>query len=527
MRKRDFLILYFLGLIILSLTFIFQSDPGYMDSEFYYLGAKQIINRSMEIPVIWNYLDNTSSFPAPIFSYWMPFPSLLAAFSMLIFGTSFLGSRIILLVIAAGLAPFTYWIAVKITSNRFTGMMAGSMAIFSGYYLKFLTIPETILPYMFLGILYFYFIERFTSSDYEKEVNSKDFLFMGLITGLLHLTRVDGIIFFIIGLALFIFLFLKSKKNINKKWILNIVIFIGSYCLVMSFWFVSNLYFYDSIFAPATSKAIWIATYDDTFIFPASKLNLNYWWQNALELRSAQIFDAIKLNIGTFLGVQLMIFGLPLFIFGVNRNIKNPFMRIGIVFYLMIFFSMTIIFPLAGARGGFLHSASAVQILIWILIADGLQGFFELGIRKRNWNLNRSQSMFGTAFIVIIALFTLFVYKNDVIGASTQELKWEQDYKQYEKIEEIIFQKSLNKTDVIMINNPLGYYYSTGRWSIVVPNADVNQLLEVLQLFEVKYLVLDENLPEKFNEYHDNLINTYFKFLQETQTGIKIYEYKK
>lgn len=78
-----------------------------------------------------------------------------------------------------------------------------------------------------------------------------------------------------------------------------------------------------------------------------------------------------------------------------------------------------------------------------------------------------------------------------------------------------------------MINNPLGYYYSTGRWSIVVPNADVNQLLEVLQLFEVKYLVLDENLPEKFNEYHDNLINTYFKFLQETQTGIKIYEYKK
>jgi hypothetical protein len=72
----------------------------------------------------------------------------------------------------------------------------------------------------------------------------------------------------------------------------------------MSFWFVSNLYFYDSIFAPATSKAIWIATYDDTFIFPASKLNLNYWWQNALELRSAQIFDAIKLNFGTFLGGQ-------------------------------------------------------------------------------------------------------------------------------------------------------------------------------------------------------------------------------
>jgi hypothetical protein len=193
----------------------------------------------------------------------------------------------------------------------------------------------------------------------------------------------------------------------------------------------------------------------------------------------------------------------------------------------MILFLMTFIFPLAGARGGFLHSSSAVQILLWILVADGLQTFFDWGIRKRNWNLKRSQRMFGTAFIVIIALFTLIVYKNDVIGDSMQELKWEKDYKQYEKIEEIIAQKSTDKTDVIMINNPLGYYYSTGRWSIVVPNTEMDQLLEVVQLFKVKYLVLDENLPEKFNDNHDDLIKAYFKIIQETQSGIKIYEYKK
>ncbi|MBW6472744.1 MAG: hypothetical protein K0B14_06440 [Anaerolineaceae bacterium] len=295
----------------------------------------------------------------------------------------------------------------------------------------------------------------------------------------------------------------------------------------MSFWFASNLHFYDSIFAPATSKAIWIATYDDTFIFPSSKLNLSYWLENAIKLRPSQVFEAIKLNLGTFVGVQLMIFGLPLFILGLKRNIKNHMLRIGIIFYIMIFLLMTIIFPLAGARGGFLHSSSAVQILMWILVADGLQAFFDWGIRKRNWNLYRSQKMFGTAFIVIIALFTLVVYKNDVMGASTQELKWEQDYKQYKEIEEIITQKSLDKTDVIMINNPLGYYYSTGRWSIVVPNAEMDQLLEVVQLFKVKYLVLDENLPEKFNDDHDNMINTYFKIIQETQSGIKIYEYKK
>lgn len=527
MRKSDLIILYFVAVLILSITLIFQSDPGYMDSEFYYLGGKQLIQGSLEIPVVWNYLDNPTSLPNPIFSYWMPFASIVSALSMLIFGSSFLGSRILILILAAGLAPFTYWMAVKITANRFTGFIAGSIAILSGYYLKFLTIPETILPYMFLGMLYLYFFGRIGTRNNENEIHSIDFFILGLITGLIHLTRADGLVFFILGLTLIVFIFLRRKNNVSKKWVFNIIFFIGSYCLVMIFWFVSNLHFYDSIFAPATSKAFWIATYDDTFIFPASNLNFDYWFKNALELRPTQIVEAIKLNIGTFLGVQLMIMGLPLLILGLRRNINKHIVRIGILLLLMIFFLMTIIFPLAGARGGFLHSASSIQILIWIMIADGLQSFFEWGIRKRNWNLNRSQRMFGTAFIVITALFTLIIYKNDVIGISTRELKWEQDYKQYEKIEEIIAQKSLEKTDVIMINNPLGYYYSTGRWSIVVPNAEKDQLLEVVQLFKVKYLVLDENVPGKFNEDYDNLINAYFKILDETQSGIKIYEYQK
>ncbi len=526
MRKQDLCLLYFVAFIILALTFIFQSNPGYMDSEFYYLGGRQIIQGSMEIPVIWNYLDNPTNLPNPIFSYWMPFPSIVSALSMILFGPSFFGSRILILILAAGLAPLTYLFSYKITTNRFTSIMAGSMAILSGYYLKFLTIPETILPYMILGILYFYIFARITSGGYEKDVNSKDFLFLGLITGLLHLTRADGLIFFIIGLALFVYLPVRRKKNVTKKWLFNISIFIGSYCLVMSFWFASNLHFYDSIFAPATSKAIWIATYDDTFMFPASRLNWSYWLENAIKLRPSQVFEAIQLNLGTFIGVQLMILGLPLFILGIKRNIKYHIVRIGIIFYILIFFTMTIIFPLAGARGGFLHSSSAVQILMWILVADGLQVFFDWGIRKRNWNLYRSRRMFGTSFIVLIALFTLIVYKNDVIGNSKSELRWDQYYKNYEMIEEIIAQKSLDKTEVIMINNPLGYYYSTGRWSIVVPNAEIEKLIEVVQLFKVKYLVLDENLPEKFTFSHDNLINDDFKIIQETQSGIKIYEYK-
>jgi len=47
-----------------------------------------------------------------------------------------------------------------------------------------------------------------------------------------------------------------------------------------------------------------------------------------------------------------------------------------------------------------------------------------------------------------------------------------------------------------------------------------------VHLFEVKYLVLDENLPEKFDENHKKLIYEYFEIIEELPSGIKIYEYK-
>lgn len=526
MKKSDLFLMYLLALLVLSITFIYQSDPGYMDSEFYYLGSRQILNGKLTIPVIWNYLDNPNNLPNPIFSYWMPFPSVLSALSMVMFGACFLGSRILLLLIAAGLAPLTYWVSFTFNSNRFSSLIAGTMAIFSGYYLKYLTIPETILPYMLLGTLFFLNFSILIKRSRDEEIKPKNIFILGVMTGVLHLTRVDGIIFLMLGIGILIYL---NFRNFKKDWIKtlrNITIFIGSYCMIMSFWFISNLNFYGSIFSPASSKAIWIATYDDTFIYPASELTFNYWLENGISLRPSQIFDALKLNMGTLIGVHSMIFGTPLLIMGIKRNYKNNLLRIGIIYYLLLFVLMTLIFPLSGARGGFLHSGSATQLLIWVLMADGLQSFFEWGIRKRNWQLKRSKKMFGSAFIGLIIIFTLIVYKTDVVGDSQQKFKWGKDYLNYERIEAIISQTSSDKNDVIMINNPLGYYYATGRSGIVIPNAKPDKFLEVIHQFNVKYVVLDNNLPEKFTPDQFLQTNNIFELIQEMPSGIKIYEQK-
>jgi len=77
-----------------------------------------------------------------------------------------------------------------------------------------------------------------------------------------------------------------------------------------------------------------------------------------------------------------------------------------------------------------------------------------------------------------------------------------------------------------MINNPLGYYYSTDRWGIVIPNSESDQFLEVINQFNVRFIVLDNNLPNKFKENHFSLIEENFELIQDLPSGIKIYEHK-
>jgi hypothetical protein len=72
----------------------------------------------------------------------------------------------------------------------------------------------------------------------------------------------------------------------------------------------------------------------------------------------------------------------------------------------------------------------------------------------------------------------------------------------------------------------VGYYYKTGRSSVVIPNAEPNQLLSVMNLMDVEYLVLDKNLPDRFSAEHIDTIETHFDLINEENSMVKIYEKK-
>jgi hypothetical protein len=47
-----------------------------------------------------------------------------------------------------------------------------------------------------------------------------------------------------------------------------------------------------------------------------------------------------------------------------------------------------------------------------------------------------------------------------------------------------------------MVNNPPGYFAATGRLTIVIPDGDVNMLLEAARHYDARNLLLDKNFPK-------------------------------
>ena len=60
-----------------------QEWPGYIDATYYYLIARGLAEgHGFSESFAWNYVDHPTALPHPSNAYWMPFPSLVAAPSL-------------------------------------------------------------------------------------------------------------------------------------------------------------------------------------------------------------------------------------------------------------------------------------------------------------------------------------------------------------------------------------------------------------------------------------------------------------
>ncbi len=522
--SKYYFLLFMLGIFIsIGITFL-QSTPGYMDAEYYYGGGIQLASGyGFNEMILWNYLDDPSGLPHPSHTYWMPLASIVASLGMFLTNSlDFLSARIFFILIAALIPPSTAALSFQITGKFRDAILSGLLSIFSGFYIIYITNTETFAIYMLLGNLFFQFAFRKGLIFNKTRFYYIRYLFLGLLAGMMHLTRADGILWLFGAFILYLneFILSKGMKNHLKGGgrVLQIAIpllcIIAGYALIMSPWYIRNWQLYAQFFPPGNAKALWITEYNQTFAYPADGLGFQSWISSDWHIQTVSRLNALIENVKTFLFVQGEIFLAPLILIGCWRLRKRREIRFACLMFVGIIGVMSFFFPYAGSRGGFLHSGSALQSLLWILVPQGLAGFLQAGKRWRDWNIEQARNVFSVGIIILSILLTGGLFITKVYGNNVTQPMWDQSWQQYKLVEERIKSLEYAPDEIVVVNNPAGYFVATGRPSIVIPDGDETTLYQVVERYGASIVILENNIvPGLRDLYLDPISSDWLEYV--------------
>ncbi len=479
MKGKYYFTAFVLGISIFSLYTIFQTAPGYMDAEYYYsMGLRIAKFNTFSEPFLWNYLHPVREVPHPGFTYWMPMPALIAAAGMMLSGLfNFSGAKIGSIILAGLVPVISMKIAFDLSGKRSTSLLSGALALVPVFYSPFFGTTDSFGLMMVLGGLFV-----LTAIRNEK---IKNFFLLGSLAGLMHLTRTDGLIW--VSIAVLIAL-LKTQTMIKRTGAV-----LAGYLVVMAPWFLRNWIVFGELLPSGTTHVFWMKGYNELFALHPESLSFDKWFQQGWLTILKNVAEALFANLKTALIVQGQILLAPLIIVGFWMNKRKIAVWSSVVGLGLIFILMTVVFPFAGQRGGYLHSGAAVQPLLWALAGIGFDKVMDLGVEKRGWKKDKAMLMFSFSLIVLLACATGFIYSTRVIGGNIQNPQWNQSYQTAQEIGSMIENLGAEQADLIMINNPPGLYAATGRQAIVIPDGDLEVVIEAASEFNVKYLVIEIN----------------------------------
>ena len=508
MSWRYYLLLGIIGFACVLIVSVFQDSPGYMDAEYYFAGGIRLARGyGFTEEVLWNYLDDPIGLPHPSHAYWMPLTSILAAAGMAVTGLyQFSVARVVFMLLAAVVPPLTSYLSFRFNGRRDMAMMSGWLAVFSVFYLAYLPTTDVFGVYMILGALS---ISIYAKWGKNKELSMSRRLYyaflLGLLAGMMHLARADGITWLFILILVVVSRWFKSdhRRESFRIYMVCIVFSLLGYLVIMGPWMLRNLTVFGKPVSPGGIRALWINNYDELYIYPGALLTPVRWWESGLrDILNARVW-AMGQNLQTTLAVQGEIFLAPLILLGVWRLRHSLSVRVGLAAWLLSYITMTMIFPFQGARGGFFHAGSAVQPMLWATVPLGLEVILEWGNRWRNWDILQARRFFQVGLILLAILLTVLIAYSRILGSGDQTA-WDANQYRYTQLEKVILAYGASPEDIVMVNNSPGYFIASGRPSLSIPYGDLQTVLDVADRYRARYLLLEIDQLQGKDDLFDN-----------------------
>ena len=519
---RDAVLLFLLALLVRLLAGLPQQQPNYMDAAYSYVNALNLAaGRGFVEDFVWNYLGQPEPPPHPSHMYWMPLTSILAWLGMIVGGTSYRAAQVPFIIVSALLAPISYWTTRCLAGGRWSGWLAGLLAIFSGFYFPFWTAIDNFTPFAVAGSLALLLAyggigrEAWANRRIGESANGKPagqvganppgewgrtrpasgggwyILAAGVCVGLAHLARADGPLLLVaiwpVGVA-----YLRCPLHVVR---FSLLLALG-YLLPMAPWFWRNWQAAGVILPAVGSQTAWLPTAGDLFT------SYSYFYSYGRTWSAETFFGqgpgpvllgrwwALAANLQSVIGAWGLIFVGPLALVGAWACRRHLLLQLAGLYAALLFLAMTVVFAFPGALGGLFHSGAALLPFIYAAAAIGLDVAVDwAAARRRGWDRRLAKTFFGLGLLLLAVFLSGFIYYGRVLSNNA----WNRADTNYPLVAAWVAQARPGAT--VMINNPPAYRYHGGGLSVVVPNEDIEKTLAAAAEYGVDYLVLDSNRP--------------------------------
>ncbi len=529
MRLRSLLLLACLQALILLGVAAFQPGPGYMDAEYYaVMGRRLATGQGAREPFLWNYLEDPQGVPHPAFAYWAPLSAGLAAGGLRLWTSGgYAAARLPFLALGILLPPLTALLAWRATRRRALAWLAGALAVTSGYYLPYWPVTETFAPTAVLGALLWLGLLAWEEgaskaapslanlAPSEKggeaarwEPQAQDNMaslrlvghaaLLGAVVAGLHLTRNEGLLWLVVAAGV-----LGTASSPRRRLWAPLAALLAGYLLGYAPRWLYNLSAWGRLTPPGVERTLWLTTYNDLFAFPAAVLTPQRWWAQGWEGLWRNWAWALRRNLLTLWAVQGQIVALPFVLVGAWRLRHRPTTRWALAGWALLLGALTLIFPFAGARGGFFHAGAALQPLLWVWAAVGLEASLRLAARYRKWPWPQAGWVLGGGLVAVLALFSTLVVTQRVLGPHPEQPAWTASERRYARLAQALAQRHPASLPPVLINNPPGWAWVThDAPSLVIPNGGPQTARAVAQRYGATWMVLEPNHPPALDDLY-------------------------
>ena len=488
--KIDLIWITLLSLLVQLFWAARMPHPTYFDAYYYSINGRQLASgQGWTEPVIWQYLDAPEALPAASHTYWMPLASIVAAGGQMAAGDGWRAAQLPFVLLTVTLPLLAYAIARRLSRERWAARTAALFTMAGGYYVGQWNQPSTFALFAWTAGGGLFLLAM------ALERKSKRLWFAaGLLAGLSHLTRADGMLLLAVGLLLLSLI--KEVGLLVKARLL--AVYLGGYLLVMGGWFIHLWRVIGRPLSTVGTQTMFLTTYDDTFAY-GRQFSLQSYLDWGLENIVRSKLTAVSLSFQTFIAVTGMFFlgGFILWAWiklGRAEGTKL-FLRPFTLYTFALYFSMTFIFTFPGQRGSLLHSSTALWPWAMALAAVGIGFVVEwIATLLPHWRPEKSKPLFAALFVGIVFIISLALSGAHPISSDEAVL--------YAQLGE-----QMEDGTRVMLGNPLAFYYHTGIPAVILPNEPPATVLEVMAQYDIDILLLDPDRVQPMADlYEGNII---------------------